>query len=182
MLSIERSKLEQKSSRKPLQPKNFNSNDDENFQKKKKPIQRQKWFEISLVEDCNKENHDQPISSFVKKIEPFDSSLAEELNVIRKRLERLRLEKEKTEKLLKERDLVLEIGLKEIEKRGELQKKVEMEIENVLRLKVLKSSCQRTPAIQSLREREEEKKNKEAELLVNMIRNLLLYMVLYDLL
>ncbi|KAF5190349.1 myelin transcription factor [Thalictrum thalictroides] len=164
MLSTERSKLEPKSIRKPLQPKNFNSND-ENFQTKKKPNQRQKWFEITLVEDSNKENHGHPISSIVKKIEPFDSSLAEELNVIRKRLERLKLEKAKTETLLKKKDLVLEMGLKEIEKRGELQKKVEMETENVLRLKELRTFCLRTPAIQSLREREEEKKIKEAELM-----------------
>ncbi|KAF9594548.1 hypothetical protein IFM89_033518 [Coptis chinensis] len=147
--------------RKPLQPKNFNTT--ENVVKKKKLNDQEHWFEISLDGNVNKENN--PVSPEVKKIEPFDSSLAEELNVIRKRIERLRVEKDKTEKLLREKDLLLEMEMKEIQKRGNVQNEVEMEIEKLKRLKELESYCRRTAPIKSLREREEEKKIKEAELL-----------------
>ncbi|KAL5720815.1 hypothetical protein ACHQM5_013447 [Ranunculus cassubicifolius] len=152
-------KPQSKSDRKPLQPKNFNSAD--NITQINNPIKKQKWFEISLFEESNKENT--PICSSVKKIQPFESSLAEELSAIRKRLERLRLEREKTEKLLKERDLIFEMKMKEIEDNGRVQRIVELEAQKMFRLNALQSSLLKTPPVQSLREKEEQKKIKQGE-------------------
>lgn len=60
---------------------------------------------------------------------------------MRKKLERLRLDREKTEKMLRERDLVLESQMKEIERRGEVQKTLEIEVDKLYRLKQLHISC-----------------------------------------
>lgn len=74
------------------------------------------------------------------KIESIDVSL-EELSAIRLKLERMRLDKEETEKMLRERDLVMEAGMKELVERGEIQKMLEIEVDRLFRLKELKSSC-----------------------------------------
>ncbi|GMP25766.1 hypothetical protein CsSME_00002466 [Camellia sinensis var. sinensis] len=57
------------------------------------------------------------------------------------KIERLRLDREKTEKMLRERHLVMETNLKEMVKRGEVQKLLEIEVDRLFRLKELKSSC-----------------------------------------
>ncbi|XP_059642276.1 high mobility group B protein 6 [Cornus florida] len=138
-----------KSGRKPLQPKNFPANPIGNHVK---PKPKPEWIEISLISDSNKENHPPT------KISSFDTSLAEELSAIREKLERLRFDKEKTEKMLKERDLMLEMNMKELEKRGEMQQQLEIEVDRLFRLKELKTSCMRTSSIRSLREKDHERK------------------------
>lgn len=75
------------------------------------------------------------------KIGSIDVSLAEELSAIRLKLERMRLDKEETEKMLRERDLAMEAGMKELVERGEIQKMLEIEVDRLFRLKELKSSC-----------------------------------------
>ncbi|OVA13707.1 hypothetical protein BVC80_1767g30 [Macleaya cordata] len=179
-------KIKQKTNRKPLQPKNFPANptDDDLVKRKLK----KQWIEISLTGNSNKENHpaiattpankqshqiatpltnkqgpDQ-IAKIPMKIESFDSSLAEELSVIRRKFERLRLEKEKTERMLRERDLVLETEMKRMENRGKAQRELEIQVERLQRLNDLRSFCIRASRIQSLREIEEAKKIKEAQL------------------
>lgn len=69
-----------------------------------------------------------------------EASLAEELEIVRKRRERIRLERERTEELLREMDLVLETSLKEMERRAEEQSSVELELYKVLLLKDLRTS------------------------------------------
>uniref|UniRef100_A0A5B7BNP4 High mobility group B protein 6 n=1 Tax=Davidia involucrata TaxID=16924 RepID=A0A5B7BNP4_DAVIN len=145
------------SGRKPLQPKNSLPNPITNGVLK--PKQTPEWIKISLIDDSNKENH--PVYATPIKIESFDPSLAEELSAIREKLERLRLDKEKTEKMLQERDLVLEMNMKELEKRGEAQKQLEIEVDRLYRLKELRSSCMRISSIRSLREKEHEIKIKK---------------------
>ncbi|KAL3367411.1 hypothetical protein AABB24_011910, partial [Solanum stoloniferum] len=152
------------SGRKPLQPKNTlatpvpsNSN---------KP---EKWIEISVTQNSNKENL-HPDFSIPKKAtnpisciqdEPFDSSLAEELSAIREKLERLKGDKEKTEKMLKERNLMLDLQMKELLNRGEMQKQLELEVDRLFRLNELRLSCtQKISPIRTLREKIEEKKIK----------------------
>ncbi|KAI3993683.1 hypothetical protein MKX01_002696 [Papaver californicum] len=170
--------MKQDSDRTPLQLKNIPANpitdDDEVIKRKGKG--KSEWIEISIT---GKENY-YPINVMKKskdlisqssnkdivpmKTESFDSSLAEELGVIRKKLERLRLEKERTEKMLREMDLVLDMEMKEMEMRGKMQKEMEMEVVKLQRLNELRSFCMRAARIQSLREIEEAKKIKESQL------------------
>ncbi|KAJ7950130.1 High mobility group B protein 6 [Quillaja saponaria] len=153
-------KLRPRSDRKPLQPKNSQAiNNLYNDDKSTKP--KQEWIEISLIGDANKENH--PIYSTPTKIQPLDSSLAEELSAIKKKLERLKLDKEKTEKMLKEKDMAMEIMLKELEQRGEIQNTLEIEVDRLYRLKELRSHCMRVSPIRSLRGKEQQRKVNEAQ-------------------
>ncbi|KAJ8649855.1 hypothetical protein MRB53_002878 [Persea americana] len=139
--------------RKPLQPKNIPSDGSLGCRPKPKPI------EISIAQwigDADKENR--PISAMGS----FDASLAEELEAIRRKKERLRREREKTERVLREREMVMEKEMREMERRGREQRKVEMELEKILRFKDLKASCLRIRPVQSLREKEQEMKNRES--------------------
>ncbi|KAJ0027479.1 hypothetical protein Pint_35083 [Pistacia integerrima] len=77
---------------------------------------------------------------------------------MRKKLERLRLDKEKTEKMLNERDTMLDMQMKELQYRGDTQKMLEIEVDRLYRLKELKSYCLRISSIRSLREKEQEKR------------------------
>ncbi|KAK6255618.1 hypothetical protein QQP08_014683 [Theobroma cacao] len=167
------------SGRKPLQAKNFAATGNNNIAvvskegskiKKSKPKQGQERMgvEIWVADESNKENLNQNhphIPTYAKptpakKIEALDldSSLAEELSAIRKKLERLRLDKEKTERMLKERDAVLHFQTKELEDRGQIQKQLEIEVDRLFRLKELKSYCMRISPIKSLRERQHDDK------------------------
>ncbi|KAA3479934.1 high mobility group B protein 6-like [Gossypium australe] len=168
------------SARKPLQPKNTAAAD-VNFvvvmkegsktkQVKSKPKQEHRLDDVSNKENLNHHHH--PVTVYAtptkkKKVEAaldLDSSLAEELSAMRKRLERLRLDKEKTEKMLKEREAFLDSQLKEMEDRGQFQKQLEIEVDRLFRLKELKSYCMRISPIKSLRERQQcGRKNNEVQ-------------------
>ncbi|XP_031103824.1 uncharacterized protein LOC116007318 [Ipomoea triloba] len=156
-----------KAGRKPLQPKNAPATPlaADAIKPKLKPD----WIEISLTNTSNKENvhplHAPPQGAAKSKpscnIELCDSSLAEELSAIRERLERLRIDKQKTEEMLRERDAAMELQMRELMKRGEMQKQFELEVDRLFRLKELRVSCMRISPIQSLRDKEREKKGKE---------------------
>lgn len=111
-----------------------------------------------LINDSNKENWD------FQLIEPMDASLAEELNAVKQKLERLKFERDKTEKMLQERHRILEVQMTELHHRGEFQKELEIEVDRLYRLKHLKLACTRMSPIRSLREKEMEKKNKDTQL------------------
>ncbi|KAJ9694200.1 hypothetical protein PVL29_009937 [Vitis rotundifolia] len=128
-------KLRTKIGRKPLRPRNISA-DLDSVQIKAKP----EWIEISQVADSNKENHQVYAT-----------------RAVRKRRERLKIEGDKVEKMLRERDLVMEMWMKEVKQRGEEQKKLEMEVDRLYRLKELRSAVRISP-IRPLREREREKK------------------------
>lgn len=148
--------LRQKSSRKPLQPKNSPVTPMTQVQILKP---KQEWIEFSVVKDSNKENHPIYTTTPTKSIiEPLDSSLAEELSAIKKKLERLRLDRERTEKMLKEREMVMDLQMKELEQRGEVQKRLEIQVDILYRLKELQSYSMIISPIRTLREKEHEKK------------------------
>ncbi|MBA0785640.1 hypothetical protein Gotri_027691, partial [Gossypium trilobum] len=84
----------------------------------------------------------------------LNSSLAEELNAVRMKTERLRLDKEKTEKMLKEREALLLLQMKEIEERGQIQRHLEIQVDRLFRLKELKSYSVRISPLKSLREKQ----------------------------
>ncbi|KAI3742797.1 hypothetical protein L1987_60493 [Smallanthus sonchifolius] len=90
-------------------------------------------------------------------IEQFEVSLADELCAIRQKMERLRSDKEKTEKMLRERKVMMEMKMKEILHRCEIQKALEIEVDRLYRLNQLRSLCDRMVPIRSLREKEQEK-------------------------
>lgn len=125
-------KIRPRSGRKPLQPKNIPANPVEAITK----LNIKPEFDDR---DSNKENHNPDPVPVYETPTKLDSSLAEELSAIKKKLEILRLDKEKTEKMLKERDLVLEMQKKELEFRGEIQKNLEIELDRLYRLKQLHS-------------------------------------------
>ncbi|KAF3330406.1 hypothetical protein FCM35_KLT03760 [Carex littledalei] len=156
--------------RRPLQPKNLNSIPSlETPLKKPKHLTQKTTTNQPLIQDnASKESH--PIKPSVCKEtvkkekrgnELREASLAEELEIVRKRREKLRLEREKTEELLTERDLVLERAMKEMERRAEEQNSIELEIYKFILLKDLRTSSMRVYPVQSLRMKEEEKKGRE---------------------
>lgn len=114
-----------------------------------KPEQERIEIHISLV--------DSPIYATPANTEPRDPSLAEELSAVRKKLDRLRLDQESTERMLKERSVMLENQMKEMERRKEIQKELEIEVDRLYRLKELQSFCMKAAPIKSLREKEQEK-------------------------
>lgn len=133
-----------RSGRKPLQPKNSSPSP---FDTKPKPkpnpnLSPANWAE---VDRSNKENvppiHSNPVKKESFLIESLDASLAEELTAIREKLDRLRIDKEKTDKMLRERSLALEREMKEIIDRGVLQKQLEIEVDRLFRLKEIKLCC-----------------------------------------
>ncbi|XP_022978293.1 high mobility group B protein 13-like [Cucurbita maxima] len=143
-----------KSGRRPLQPKNSLPNPVPAVAKviKSKPER----IQISLPTDANKENHP-PIHAKAASVESCDLSLADELNAVKRKLERLRLERERTEQMLKERDMILELRMKELLQRSKEQRDLEMEVDRLFRLKELRLYCMRISPIRSLREKEREK-------------------------
>ncbi|CAN6715367.1 unnamed protein product [Malus baccata var. baccata] len=144
-----------KSGRTPLQPKNAPVTST-NSDLKIKPVHQ--W--IGVGDDSNKENR--PMYATPVMIEAMDASLGEELSSIRKKMESMKSDREKTEKMLKERDMVMEIQMKELENRGQIQKMLETELDRIYRLNQLHVQSIKVSPIRSLREKEEEKKADES--------------------
>ncbi|XP_068319051.1 high mobility group B protein 6-like [Pyrus communis] len=143
-----------RSGRTPLQLKNTPATPT-NSDVKIKPVQQL----IGVGDGSNKENR--PIYVTPVKIEAMDASLAEELSAIRKKMERMKSDRETTEKMLKERDLMMEMQTKELENRGQIQRMLEIELDRIYRLNQLHVRSIRVSPIRSLREKEKEKKTAE---------------------
>ncbi|KAL8517019.1 hypothetical protein ACS0TY_015306 [Phlomoides rotata] len=144
-----------KSGRRPLEPKNQPTITTNHVTKPAECV------EISWLDDSNKENIP-PLYSIEKQ--PFrtaDESIDDEQSTIREKLERLMIEKDNNEKVLRERGLMLDLVMKEIVSRGEAQKQLEIEVDRLFRLNEIKLACMRVSRIRSLRDREEEKKMKQ---------------------
>ncbi|XP_073127489.1 uncharacterized protein [Henckelia pumila] len=107
------------------------------------------------VDISNKENIHPMIQS-------FETSLAQELSAIREKLERLRIDRENTDEVLRQRMTKLDSHMKEILNRWEDQKQLEMEVDRLYRLKEIRLSCMRVSPVKSLREKEQEKVSKES--------------------
>ncbi|PON45598.1 hypothetical protein TorRG33x02_328330 [Trema orientale] len=153
-------KLRPKSGRRPLQPKNFQANPIVDSWKAKPKKERVEVSPVSGQGELNKEKH--RVLAAPTKIGSFDASLAEELSAIRKRLERLRVDRERTEKMLKEKDDIFDLQMKELEKRAEIQKNLEIEVDRLYRLNQLHSQSLRYSPIRSLREKLSAKKAPES--------------------
>lgn len=106
---------------------------------KPKPKPDHPLSEIPAILNSGKENR--PAATVIPPPPPLETSLAEELIAIKKKLERLRADKEKTENTLKEKEAVLDAKMKEMEQRGEIQKNLEIQVDRLFRLKELKYRC-----------------------------------------
>jgi hypothetical protein len=149
--------------RRPLQPKNLNSTPSLEAPPKKPKKLNQKNTTTRLLIQVDASKEICPIKSnvciedlsickqalnvseeAVKQEKQDDvlreASLAEELEIVRKRREKLRMEREKIEEMLKERELVLENAMKEMERRAEEQNNIELEIYKIILLKDLRTS------------------------------------------
>lgn len=120
--------------RKPLQLKNSNAS-----LAPAARLPKLKPTQISPLIKGGADKENRPIR--VAEIGPLEASLAEELEAIRRRTERLRVERERTERLLRERDRVLEMAMREWERRREEQRRVGLELQRLVRLQELESSC-----------------------------------------
>lgn len=134
-----------KTGRRPLQPINtISPNVPPPPINSKKPNPKLGLIEIISDDSSNKENPNPNSNKQNERCEDpvmFEVSLADELSAIREKMERLRSDKEKTEKMLRERELVMEMKMKEIYQRGEIQKVLEMEVDRLYRLNELRSLC-----------------------------------------
>ncbi|KAI4331643.1 hypothetical protein MLD38_029811 [Melastoma candidum] len=87
-------------------------------------------------------------------------SLEEELMAVRKKMERTRIDRERTERLLDERSAALDAKIRELDEMGEVQKLLEMEVDCLYRLKQLKSTfASKVAPMKSLREMEHNRKS-----------------------
>jgi len=135
-------KLRPRSGRTPLQLKNSPADP---VQPSAKPKPDRPYFEISLID---KENN--PIAAVsIPAAAPPETSLAEELSAVKKKLERMKADKDRTEKILNEKDTMLDAKMKEMEERGEIQKNFEIEVDRLFRLKELKNRCMVCSTIES---------------------------------
>ncbi|KAL0710174.1 hypothetical protein Bca4012_017152 [Brassica carinata] len=73
----------------------------------------------------------------VPVVEAMDASLGEELSAFKKKLERLREDRERTEKLLEEREEAMDLKMSQLLQRGEIQKSLEIQVDRLFRLKEL---------------------------------------------
>ncbi|KAE8056032.1 hypothetical protein FH972_012835 [Carpinus fangiana] len=127
---------------------------------------------VPLADDHpEKENHEslsQPRSSPKKgkaaasKKQPKQKqqSFEQDLLEMQEKLQQLKLEKEKTDELLKAKDEMLQQKEEELENRGRQQEKLQMELKKLQKLKEFKPTMT-FPIGQSLRDKEHDKKEKK---------------------
>ncbi|KAL1213329.1 hypothetical protein V5N11_028229 [Cardamine amara subsp. amara] len=92
--------------------------------------------------------------------ETIDASLAEELSAFKKKLERLREDRERTENLLKERHGAMDLHMTHLLHRGETQKSLEIQVDRLFRLKELHAYSSKISPIRSLRAKQQDKKKR----------------------
>ncbi|KAG2333196.1 hypothetical protein Bca52824_004376 [Brassica carinata] len=105
-----------------------------------------------------KEDHHLLLPVPVPVVEAMDASLGEELSAFKKKLERLREDRERTEKLLEEREEAMDLKMSQLLQRGEIQKSLEIQVDRLFRLKELHAYSSKILPVPSLREKEQEKR------------------------
>ncbi|KAK8928887.1 hypothetical protein KSP39_PZI017645 [Platanthera zijinensis] len=146
--------------RQPLQLRNTPAHQAMEIQQKPSPTRVKPPVMLSQSASGGKENSG-IITAFLSPSgdlpAPADAlSLAEELGAARRRNEKLRLERQRTESTLRMRDLVLENGVREAERREVEQREAELKLQQLLRLIQIRPLL-RYDRISSLRAQEEEK-------------------------
>ncbi|KAJ0261595.1 hypothetical protein HA466_0046820 [Hirschfeldia incana] len=108
--------------------------------------------------DAKDDHHLLQVPVPVPVVEAMDASLADELSAFKKKLERLREDRERTEKLLEEREEAMDLKMSELLQRGEIQKSLEIQVDRLFRLKELHAYSSKILPVTSLREKEQEKR------------------------
>ncbi|XWS48826.1 hypothetical protein CRYUN_Cryun13aG0109800 [Craigia yunnanensis] len=120
--------------------------------------------------DFSKENHEglsQPLTSPKRgkaaakgKQSKQQQSFEKDLQEMQDMLQKLRIEKEKTEELLKEKDGMLKMKEEELETKGKEQEKLQMELKKLQKMKEFKPTMT-FPIAQSLKDKDQDKKEKK---------------------
>ncbi|URE43978.1 hypothetical protein MUK42_14966 [Musa troglodytarum] len=141
--------------RRPLQPKNFDSIPSVWIHPKPKPIA----FRCPPTTGVGAGKESRPISlpELGTMAGLRDASLSEELVAARRRRERLRAERERTEEALRERYAAMRRWAVELEKWAEEQRNLELELRLLIELRDLQSSSTISSPVQSLREKERQR-------------------------
>ncbi|XP_020600170.1 high mobility group B protein 6-like [Phalaenopsis equestris] len=153
--------------RKPLQPRNTPANPVIELPSKPTSSNEIPSFKLKTAVLGSKENTEittalpLPAMASGDFLPPADAlSLAEELGAARRLKERLRLEREKTETILRDKDLVLEKEAREAERRELEHIELEVKLQSLLHLFELRSLL-RFDTISSLRQQEEDKRKED---------------------
>lgn len=132
--------------RRPLQPINTPANLSSELSPKPCSFRKVSPFKLAKVEPAGEVNSEiaaalptSPMASGDLLLPAETLSLAEELGAARRLKERLRSEREKTETMLRDRDLVLEKEAREAERRELEHTEVEVKLQSLLRLIELRS-------------------------------------------
>ncbi|RZC84890.1 hypothetical protein C5167_047670 [Papaver somniferum] len=88
-----------------------------------------------------------------------EKSFEKELEILKAKFDQMKLEKEKTEEILKDRDEMLKLKEEELEIKGKEQQKLQVELKKLQKLKEFNPTVS-LPLVQSLREKEAEKNEK----------------------
>ncbi|KAH9719246.1 High mobility group B protein 6 [Citrus sinensis] len=115
----------------------------------------------------SKENHEslsQPKKAAAKgkakqATKKQDTSFDKDLQEMQEMLEKMKLEKEKTEELLKEKDEMLKMKEEELELQGKEQEKLHMELKKLQKMKEFKPNMT-LPIVQCLKDKEQDRKKK----------------------
>ncbi|GAY39257.1 hypothetical protein CUMW_042960 [Citrus unshiu] len=115
----------------------------------------------------SKENHEslsQPKKAAAKgkakqATKKQDTSFDKDLQEMQEMLEKMKLEKEKTEELLKEKDEMLKMKEEELEVQGKEQEKLHMELKKLQKMKEFKPNMT-LPIVQCLKDKEQDRKKK----------------------
>ncbi|XP_023522074.1 high mobility group B protein 6-like [Cucurbita pepo subsp. pepo] len=102
----------------------------------------------------------QPKPKAAQKKQPVKQSFDKDLQEMQDMLQQLRLDKEKTEELLKEKDEMLKQKDEELKTRDKEQEKLQIELKKLQKLKEFKPNMN-FPMIQILKDKEQEKKEKK---------------------
>nr|GMD01612.1 high mobility group B protein 6-like isoform X1 [Ipomoea batatas] len=119
---------------------------------------------VAVEESAGKENHgslsqkkSKRGASKAKKQTEESSSFEKELQEMQDRLQRLKIEKEQTEELLKAREEMLKQKEEELQVRGKEQEKLQLELKKLQKIKEFKPTLN-FPILKTLGEKEKEKK------------------------
>ncbi|XP_022733299.1 high mobility group B protein 6-like [Durio zibethinus] len=154
--------------RKALKQKNPSTNDANILAQK---LSQASPTPIPSPMEAEKENHEglsQPLTSPKKgkaaakgkQTKQQQQSFEKDLQEMQDMLQKLRIEKEKTEELLKEKDEMLKMKDEELETKGKEQEKLHMELKKLQKMKEFKPTMT-FPIAQSLKDKEQDKKEKK---------------------
>ncbi|GKV40076.1 hypothetical protein SLEP1_g47750 [Rubroshorea leprosula] len=156
-----------RNARKPLKQKNPTVNE-ANFVAQKISQASPAPVPSPMEADPTKENHESLSQTRTspkktrggKGKQSKQQSFEKELLEMQDMLQKMKIEKEKTEELLKEKDEMLKIKEEELENKGKEQEKLQMEFKKLQKMKEFKPTVT-FPIAQSLQDKEQDKKEKK---------------------